>query len=61
MPQTEFMQRKFERFYIVCKRCVAALGYEEDAPKFATERGIKRHLRDQHNGAEHNERERFRL
>lgn len=53
--------RVARRFWLVCKRCADELGYEEDAPKWATEGGLKRHLKLVHNGATSNDRERFTL
>ena len=44
-----------------CKRCVEVVGYVEDAPKFASDRGLNKHLREEHNGAVSNDRERFTL
>ena len=50
------------KYWLVCKRCLDELGYVEDAPKFASERGLKRHLKEQHKGATKNvEREPFTL
>jgi hypothetical protein len=52
--------RQLKILYVPCRVCVDNLGYVEDAPKFASERGLKRHLKDVHNVME-NKRVRFTL
>lgn len=49
-----------KKLYVPCAVCVHNLGYVDDAPKFASERGLKRHLKEAHN-VEYNRRERFAL
>jgi len=53
-------ERVLKIIYTRCKVCVDQLGYVEDAPKFASDRGLKRHLKDVH-GVEENKRARFEL
>jgi len=53
-------EKALKAIYTPCKRCADALGYDDDAPKFASDKGLKRHLREVHN-ATSNERERFTL
>jgi len=53
-------ERQLKIIYIPCRRCVEELGYPDDAPKFASDRGLARHLREVHNAVS-NDRERFTL
>lgn len=50
-----------QKFWIICKPCADELGYEEDAPKFATERGLERHLILVHNGRKNTAHETFKF
>lgn len=52
--------KAMKAIYKHCAICVDNLGYVDDAPKFAGERGLKRHLRDVHNVVE-NRKPRFTL
>ena len=49
-----------DRYWLRCRICADALGYEDDVPRFATDRGLKRHLKSEHNVVE-NRRPRFCL
>jgi len=49
-----------QKYWLYCAHCVDLLGYKEDAPRFATERGLKRHLKLVH-GVVENKLPRFSL
>jgi hypothetical protein len=53
-------EKTVKKLYVPCAICVHNLGYVDDAPKFASDRGLRRHLKNEHN-VEVNKRERFAL